>query len=303
MRVPGNAAVRRASSRASAEGLCRRYAMVATLRRELLSDVGFHQRDVLRHRVPVLPRREVLCDVSGDLRMLLHEHAVRLDHSLARNCAARVAVHGKRQQCRRDLRRRARAVAQVLFVDPCHARRAAKFEVGGQHRGQVRRIARFPCRFQALIEGGGVARSCRQTPAAGGKAAVARRAAGPSATRECGARRAAASPSASRHTARRRARRTRARPPAARNSRDTAARARRGPASPLRSCPAGAFPRRTCAASPTARRRSRRGRPRPETDPSARAAAACPSAPWRPPRDRSGDIRLRSCCSKAARHG
>ena len=59
------------STPAAPPGLCFRYATIATSRCVLLPQVRFHQRDVLGHRIPVLPRGEVLRDESGDLLVLL----------------------------------------------------------------------------------------------------------------------------------------------------------------------------------------------------------------------------------------
>ena len=230
-------------------------------RRVLLPHARLHQRLVHGHRVPILPGGQVRRDGTGVFRMGVDVHPVRLDHALARDDGVGVALHRQRQQRGLDLRRRARAVAQVLLLDPgpCvpgRATRAARSTSapGSSHRPLARpRPAAAPARRRPVVAGN--AQQQHIQPAACGELRVGQ----PRAQLACVE--AAAWKSASPRTVRRRARRARSSPPAAGDFRAAVRPARHVPATASRSTRRCAGPRPAGAATPPDRCRSHRAPP------------------------------------------
>ena len=147
----------------------------------------FHQRQVFGHRIPVLPGRKVPRDEPGELLVLLHEHAVRLDDALARDCAIRVPEHAERQQRRLDLR--ASSAGDRAGISrrpmPCAPARAA-----------CRSAAIIDARFVASPAFQAASRRCSSAAASLASPAI------PSSSRYSGCRAASSGSASQRRTAR-----------------------------------------------------------------------------------------------------
>ena len=118
--------------------------------------IGLEQRRVFRRGVPIVPVSQLLRHEPGHRRALPDEGSIGLDHALARYGAIRVAMNVERKQGGLDFRHGPAAIGKIHRLDPANARWPAQFEVGANHRGEVRGVVRTPCGFDAQFEPRGI---------------------------------------------------------------------------------------------------------------------------------------------------
>ena len=90
--------------------------------------------------VPIVPVGQLWGHEAGHGWALPDESPICLDHTLAGHGTIRVAVNIERKQGGLDFRHRPCAVSKIHPLDPANAVWPPQFEVGANHRGEVRGI-------------------------------------------------------------------------------------------------------------------------------------------------------------------